>query len=376
MKKEEEESKPTFKDKKRKIREVTVNRCYKFLSDKISKTTSEKGSAKIAIFTHPSPDPDAIGSFMGLSWMFKKINENVEVDCYYDGVISHPQNQRFVNLLDPDLKLLTDYVSDSYDLIIAVDTIPSHTSCPEGVLFDLVIDHHKEQPDNKFKGFYLNLKTGSVCAVVYNLIKQGGFSFEEDNDIDSKVATSLLVGIVTDTEYQTSDDTTALDHKAYAELFEFRNSVALKQITKYKQPREWVEARANVAQKAHDRIKDGVLVHGIGLIKSNNRDLIAVVADEMLSWENVETAVVFAIVDGNRVEGSIRSTNAALAVPSICKELGGSQGYGGGKLGKGAYGFTLGSLSLDGENEESSKEKLWDFLNDRETKRIFRILKK
>lgn len=376
MKKEEEESKPSFKDKKRKIREVTVARCFRFLSDKISKSISEKGVAKIAIFTHPSPDPDAIGSFMGLSWMFKKINENVEIDCFYDGIISHPQNQRLVNLLDPELKLLSEYVYGSYDITISVDTIPNHVSSPDNIFFDLVIDHHKEQPDNKFKGFYLNLKTGSACSIIYNLIKQGNFSFEEDNDIDSKVATALLVGIVTDTEYQTSDDTTALDHKAYAELFEFRNSIALKQITKYKQPREWVEARANVAQKAHDRIKDGVLVHGIGIIKSNNRDLIAVVADEMLSWENVETAVVFAIVDGSRVEGSIRSTNAALAVPSICKELGGIQGHGGGKLGKGAYSFSLGSLSLDGENEDSSRDKLWDFLNDRETKRIFRILKK
>jgi nanoRNase/pAp phosphatase (c-di-AMP/oligoRNAs hydrolase) len=151
----------------------------------------------------------------------------------------------------------------------------------------------------------------------------------------------------------------------------------LKEITRYKQPREWVQARACVAQKAHDRIKDGVLIHGIGFITGSNRDLIAAVADEMLSWENVETAVAFAVVDGDRVEGSVRSMNSALAVPTLCKELGCTfGGAGGGKLGKGAYSFPLGSCANDGEMDESIKEKLWEFINERELKRLYKIIKK
>lgn len=220
-----------------------------------------------------------------------------------------------------------------------------HSYCPDHTNFDLVIDHHKEIPNGGFNGLFLNLKAGSCCATIYQLIKAHDLQFEEDNDADSKVATGLLVGIITDTEYQTSDDTTDLEHEAYRDLFEFRNSAALKQITRYKQPREWVQARACVAQKAHDRIKDGVLIHGIGFITGNNRDLIAAVADEMLSWENVETSVAFAVVDGDRIEGSVRSSNAALAVPGLCKDLGGKHGSGGGKLGKGAYQYGLGSCT-------------------------------
>jgi nanoRNase/pAp phosphatase (c-di-AMP/oligoRNAs hydrolase) len=365
------------KDKpKNKIRETTVSKCHRFLTDKINKLVSEKGVARVAVFTHPSPDPDAIGSLMGFSWMLKKSYESIEVDCFYDGTISHPQNQRMSNLLDPELKIYTECDPSSYDIKVSIDVIPSHAACPPNTVFDLVIDHHKEIPSSSFKGLYLNLKAGSACSTVYQLIKHYGLFFEEDNDNDSKVATAMLTGIIIDTDYQTSDDTTEFDHKAYAELFNFRNPVALKQITKYKHPRDWVQARANVAQKAHDRIKDGILIHGIGFITSSNRDLIAVVADEMLSWENVETSVAFAIVDGTRVEGSIRSTNAALAVPALCKELGGIYGGGGGKLGKGAYHFNLGSLSLDNDSEDSSKEKLWECLNDRELKRVFKIIKK
>lgn len=363
-------------DQPKRGREANLAKVQKMLSDLVEKAVVSKGTAKVAIFTHPSPDPDAIGSQMGLAWLLGKAYDNVEVDCFYDGHISHPQNQRMVNLLDPELKLSSECQIEDYDICVCVDTIPAHSVCPENAQFDLVVDHHKEVPNGGFKGLYLNLKAGSCCATIYQLINQHEILFEEDNDVDSKVATALLVGIITDTDYQTSDDTTELDHLAYAELFEFRNSSALKQITKYKHPREWVQARACVAQKAHDRIKDGVLIHGIGFITGNNRDLIAAVADEMQSWENVETCVAFAVVDGDRIEGSIRSSNAALAVPGLCKDLGGQYGSGGGKLGKGAYYYTLGSCAIDGEMDDPTKDKLWEFINERELKRLYKVIKK
>lgn len=355
--------------------DASFAKVQKILSEKIKQAIDAKGLARISIFTHPSPDPDAIGSQMAMSWLLKKTFDNIEVDSFYDGCLSHPQNQRLCNLLDPDLKLCQDCIISEYDINICVDTIPAHACCPDKILFDLVIDHHKDGPNGSFKGAYLNLKAGS-CLTIYQLIKFYGLQFEEDNDNDSKVATALLVGIITDTEYQTSDDTTDFEHTTYRELFDYRNSSALKQITRYKQPREWVQARACVAQSAHDRIKDGVLIHGVGFITGNNRDLIAVVADEMLSWENVETSVAFAIVDGHRIEGSVRSSNAALAVPSLCKELGGQYGNGGGKLGKGAYHYDLGTFASDADTDESTKEKMWDFINEREVKRLLKVIKK
>lgn len=351
-----------------KRKENCLERAQRLLSDKCR-------TGRTAIFPHPSADPDAIGSMMGLAWLIRKAYDG-ECDCFYDGHISHPQNQRMVNLLDPELKLNSLCKPEEYSLRVCVDTIPSHAATVTPVDFDLVLDHHKESPNGSFKGLFLNLKAGSCCATVYQLIKQHGLGFEEDNDLDSKVATALMVGIITDTEYQTSDDTTEYEHDAYRELFEYRNANALKQIIRYKHPTAWVQARACVAMKAHDRIKDGILVHGIGFINASNRDLVAAVADEMLSWENVETSVAFAVVDGERIEGSVRSSNAAIAVPQLCKELGGSFGGGGGKMNKGAYFYSLGSCALDSEMDEATKEKMWEFINDRELKRLMRTIKK
>lgn len=352
-----------------KRRETCLERTQKLLAERCR-------GGRTALFTHPCPDPDALGSMMGLAWLIRKAYDG-EVDCFYDGHVSHPQNQRIFNLLDPEVQPLSCY-SGEYSLRAVLDTVPNHAAIPSHVSvdFDLVVDHHKEVPNGGFKGIFLNLRAGSCCATVYQLIRQHGLQFEEDNDRDSKVATAMLAGIITDTEFQTSDDTTDYEHLAYRELFEFRNSPALKQIIRFKHPKEWVQARAAVALKAHDRIKDGVLLHGVGFVNGNNRDVIANVADEMLSWEGVETSVAFAVIDGEKIEGSVRSSNAAINVPQLCKEMGGQYGGGGGKLGKGAYNYGLGSLSCDTEMDEGTKEKMWDFLNDRECKRLMKLIKK
>lgn len=371
----EEEQSVAEKEKKPKRKDSHLTKVKKSFVDFFEKN---KG-CKVAIFTHPSPDPDALGSMMAMSWLLKKVYE-VDVDCFYDGHISHPQNQRMCNLLDPELILVENCDPTQYAYKILVDTIPCHAAFPENVKpvdIDLVIDHHKDQPNGGFKGLYLNLKAGSCCATVHQLIREHGVSFEDDNERDSKVATAMMVGIITDTEYQTSDDTTLYEHEAYKELFDYRKPEALKQITRYKHPKEWIQARAGVAMKAQDRIKDGILIHGIGFVTANNRDLIAAVADDVLTWEGVETCVVFAIIDGERIEGSVRSHDAALAVPALCKELGGQfeGGAGGGKLGKGSFRYDLGNFELKSTDGDELKNKLWEYVEYKEFQRILKIIR-
>lgn len=370
-----EEDQLVEKEKRPRRKDTCLSKVKKSLSDFFEKN---KG-CKVAVFTHPSSDPDALGSMMGISWLLKKFYD-VNVDCFYDGHISHPQNQRMCNLLDPELHLVEDFDPTQYSYRIIVDTIPAYAALPESIKpvdIDLVIDHHKDPPNGGFKGLYLNLKAGSCCATVHQLIREHGISFEDDNERDIKVATAMMIGIITDTEYQTSDDTTLYEHEAYKELFDFRSPEALKQITRYKHPKEWVQARANVAMKAHDRIKDGILIQGIGFITAGNRDLIAAVADDVLTWEGVETCVVFAVVDGSRIEGSVRSHDAALAVPSLCKELGGQfiGGSGGGKLGKGSFKYDLGNFEIKSSDGEELKSKLWEYVEYKEFQRILKIIR-
>lgn len=324
--------------------------------------------SRVAIFTHPYPDPDAMGSMMGLRWLFSKFG--IAADLFYTGAISHPQNRSMVNLLDLELIPVENYVDSNYSLKITVDCIPENAGTPSGKFkFDVVIDHHKDTPKN-FDGLYVNFKAGSACATIYSLIEFLGLEFEES---DYKVATAMMVGITTDTEFLMSDDCSEYEFNAWSNLFPFRDPLLLKQIINFERPKFWTDSKAIACSVA--TVEDSVGVVGMGVIPSKHRDMIADMADEMVTWEDVNTAVVFALVDGNRIEGSVRTKASSISVPSLCQDLAGKFGKGGGKLGKGAYRYDLAGSSLDEDEDEEIKKKTWELFEQKETKRVFRIIR-
>lgn len=349
------------------LEEPSLKKCAFF------KLIEERLPKRVAIFSHPFPDPDAIGSMMGVEWLLNKMG--IECECFYDGKISHPQNSAMVNLLEPNLKTIDEYNSTEYDFVVLVDTVPSYAGISDkNVNFDLVIDHHKEVPNGGFKGLFLNFKAGSCSGTVYNLIKRSDFNFEEDNDLDSRVATALMVGITTDTENLMSDDTTNYEFEGWSDLFQFRDAGSLKNIIHYQKPRVWTDIKAEAVNRVE--IIDGVGVVGLGIISERHRDMISDMSSEMVTWEDIKTAIAFAIIDGCRIEGSVRSTNASINVSDLCKRLGGKHGSGGGKLGKGAYHYDLAGGSCEEDDDEEIKKQIWDTFDKKETKRIFRVLKK
>lgn len=327
------------------------------------------GHKRVAIFTHPYPDPDAIGSMMGLKWLFSRIG--VPADLFYTGAISHPQNRSMVNLLDPELHPIEEFESEGYSLRITVDCIPDNAGCPNGdCRFDVVIDHHKETPKN-FDGLYINLKAGSACATVYTIIEHLGLEFDEEND--SMVATAMMVGITTDTEFLMSDDCSQYEFEAWSRLFPYRDPILLKQIVNFERPKFWTESKALASSRV--TMEESVGVVGMGVIPGKHRDMIADMADEMITWEDINTAVVFAVVDGNRIEGSVRTKASSVSVPALCQDLAGKFGKGGGKLGKGAYRYELAGASLDEDEDEDIKKKAWELFEDKETRRVLRTIR-
>lgn len=327
---------------------------------------------KAAIFTHPFPDPDAIGSMMSMKWILSKYN--ISSKCYYTGSISHPQNRSMVNLLDPELESLENYPCEQDCLKILLDTVPSNfklNSCPD-IIFDIIIDHHKEIPSN-FDGIYINLKAGSTCATIYNIIEKLGLSFDEDNTVDNRVATAMMVGITTDTENLMSDDCSDYEFDAWSKLFPYRDSVLLKQIVNFERPKFWTDSKAIACSKAI--VEESIGVVGMGIIPSKHRDMIADMADEMVTWEDINTAVVFALIEGSRIEGCVRTKASSVSVPSLCQDLGGKYGSGGGKLGKGAYRYDLAGAAIDEDDDEEIKHQSWELFEKKEIRRVFKIIR-
>lgn len=374
----DEEGKPPLSvdDKRKCAVGKSFSESFKAVIDKA--TDFGNKHVRVALFTHRCPDPDAMGSMMGLSWLLFRYF-NIESDMFYDGEISHPQNKTICNLLDPQLRPVKEY-RDEYGLRMLVDTIPSNAGVGEhkNVDFDVVIDHHKELPNGGFSGLCIHMKTGACCSIIYKLMRylvRDNIWFEDDNDADSKVATAMISGIVNDTEYMVSDDTTECEFEAYAALFPFRNPSFLKQIAFFKRPKFWVETKANAATSAEIN-EEGYAIVGLGLIPEKDRDLVSDMAEEMITWAGVTTAVAFAVVGGERIEGSVRSLNASISVSDFCKKLGSRHGNGGGKLGKGAYKYALAGMSIDPEEEDEIKNETWKTIKLKETNRIMRMIRK
>jgi hypothetical protein len=81
------------------------------------------------------------------------------------------------------------------------------------------------------------------------------------------------------------------------------------------------------------------------------------------------------VVDGNRIEGSVRTKASSVSVPALCQDLAGKYGRGGGKLGKGAYRYDLAGASIDEDEDEDIKKKAWELFEKKETGRVFRIIR-
>lgn len=363
-------SKPPSSDKKGK-------NGYNGYND-FNETVTKAGNVKAALFTHRCPDPDAISAMMGMQWLLHK-KFGIESDFFYDGEVSHPQNGAMVNLLDPGLKRVAeDYKADQYGLRMVLDTIPENAgTAGQKIPFDICVDHHRELP-HAFTGVLIHKKCGSCAGIVYDMMKHfvGKDDWlSEDIEGDTKVATALISGVVTDTEYMMSDDSTELEFRCFSELFPFRNPNFLKQIVFFKRPKFWIDKKAEGCADAK-LTDEGFAIVGLGLIPDKQRDLIADMAEEMVTWSSVETAIAFGVVGGDRIEGSVRSLNPSLTVSEFCKKLGGKHGSGGGKHGKGAYRLPLAGFSIDADEEEEDVQEAWESIKKREAKRIMRMIKK
>lgn len=362
--------------------------------DKIKALVKQKHreNKKIAIYTHSGPDPDAISSMMAMQYLFQHLF-GIESDCFYVGEISHPQNKAMVQLLDVHL-IKADAEGfkrrdADYCMNVLVDTIPANAGEPnrlnrtekkdkkekesdEPLQFDLVIDHHKVLPNGDFNGLLVHYHTGSNAGIVYELIRSSGIPLSDENEHWVKIANGLLVGIITDTDHCMAPDTTRRDFFARQELFEYQDHDLIRKIVKFSRPMSWVRLRGMAINDFV--IDEGVAVVGLGFLPDEQRDVIADIATDMLSWGNVQTAVVFAMF-GDRIEGSVRTNNEAVEIHALCDQLGGRYGCGGGKLCKGAFRKPLAGMSLDDDEDEAIRTQFWDVIKSREIAKILKIMK-
>ena len=141
----------------------------------------------IMVFTHISPDGDAIGSSLALAGAIRSLGKNVFVNI--------PEFPTFFNYLKLS-ELVDDGVQKPCDLVVVVDTSSIDRIGFGDYVFDkdktIVIDHHAT---NSLYGSvnYVDSNSSSCCEIIYELISKMNI------DITQDIGESLLTGILTDT---------------------------------------------------------------------------------------------------------------------------------------------------------------------------------
>ncbi|MFZ9661482.1 MAG: DHH family phosphoesterase, partial [Chitinophagaceae bacterium] len=180
-----------------------------------------KEPKKVAITMHQKPDPDAMGSSLGLALFLKKLGHEVYV-------ISPTNWAEFLNWM-PGCKQVIDFESQTdkstkllqqIDWLFCLDfNILGRTKRMAPVLEALtcekiLIDHHQEPQTSSFTYGISIIPKSSTSEMIYDFIVDSG----HQNLIDPEIAECLYAGVMADTGSFRFPVTSSSVHMMVAEL--------------------------------------------------------------------------------------------------------------------------------------------------------------
>ena len=325
---------------------------------------------RIAVFLQDSPDPDAVGSAAGIHIIAEHVG--VGVDIFYGGEISHPQNQVLVKALQMDLQKYDRFNGHEllYGLIVFCDITSSQGKHMGniGVKPDVVIDHHRDKPENNTK--FVDIRpVGAASSIVTEYLRKMNI-LQKGDEHHARVATALFWGVKTDTNEWLSENVSQIDEEAPRYLREYLDHDMNDRIRHFPIP-DFIfecEAKAEMSKK----VQSGCLTAGLGYLTPVQRDAIPVVADRQLRRHGISTVVVFAIV-GDTLHVSLRTKDDKLDEKSFLASIFG-QNDSGAKHGSGGAKVPLGVFAPDPKSPEDEKQSFWQYISEWLTRRVFEFL--
>ena len=297
---------------------------------------------KIIITSHKNPDLDGLTSSIVLASIARKFNKEAFVYLNEEN-ISTTKVKELVG---------TSYFVDKYNvdkntLLIIVDTSSELYISSEKMLEDfqhiVVIDHHEISENNieNVEMRYINNNLSSIIEFMTYYLKYLNFKIEEN------LATLMLAGLEIDTN-SFNMKTTSETYKAASILMEMGASTILKQDL-LRNSREEILKRYELIKKSYV-YKDIISI--CPLTGLHNPVELAQIADELLSFKNIEITFCLGLINKDEVRISIR-TRGKYNAKAIASKL-----NGGGSLTSSAAVLTI-SVK---ECEEKIKEIVRDIL--------------
>ena len=309
--------------------------------DKLTKKIREY--EKIIITSHKNPDLDGLTSSIVLASIARKFNKETFVYLNEEN-ISTTKVKELVG---------TSYFVDKYNvdkntLLIIVDTSSELYISSEKMLEDfqhiVVIDHHEISENNieNVEMCYINNNLSSIIEFMTYYLKYLNFKIEEN------LATLMLAGLEIDTN-SFNMKTTSETYKAASILMEMGASAILKQDL-LRNSREEILKRYELIKKSYV-YKDIISI--CPLTGLHNPVELAQIADELLSFKNIEITFCLGLINKDEVRISIR-TRGKYNAKAIASKL-----NGGGSLTSSAAVLTISVKECEEKIKEIVRDILW-----------------
>ena len=312
------------------------------------------------------PDPDAIAS--ALAYRMLAAVHDIDVDIVYEGRVSHQENLALTQLVDVEMTRYTEGLPlDGYDGAVYIDNQGTTTR-----LFDrlraaevralAVIDHHA--PQGVLEPEFSDIRPIGAAATILTDYLRSGHTLElsAENEAHVQLATALVHALRSETNgfIRAGPE----EHAAAAYLSRFHDPQLLESILRVQRSRGTMEV---IRTALTDRIvKGGFSFAGVGYVRHAERDAIPQATDFLLTEENVHTAIVYGILQGEGdrevVVGSVRTSRITLDVDQFLKSALGSDArgryYGGGRSRAGGFEIPVGFL--EGTQDPEQLRLKWE----------------
>jgi nanoRNase/pAp phosphatase (c-di-AMP/oligoRNAs hydrolase) len=258
-----------------------------------------RNATAVTFVTHVHPDPDGLGSMMGLAHLVETCLGK-PTRLTRDGVISRAENRTMVELLDVELIPIEKLTwEDPGEQVVMVDSQPKtgrHNVAP-GIPLYAVIDHH-DTPGDTSKVPFVDVRqtVGATCSVVTSYL------IEQNIALPARLATGLLYGIETELGGYPRE-ASELDDSALIYLYPLADKDLLARIRNARLPQSYFGCLVQALQSSF--IYDRVIVSWINELPQP--ELAAEVADFLMRFEEIDWALA-AGVHEDKLILSLRSS--------------------------------------------------------------------
>jgi nanoRNase/pAp phosphatase (c-di-AMP/oligoRNAs hydrolase) len=255
------------------------------------KAVEASGGAPLLVLTHRSPDPDALGSCVGMATLVER-GFGLPVRVATSGRIFRAENVAMVRELGLRFEDQAGLDPSEFAGAILVDTQPDfgHTKVPEELDVVGVIDHHiPPERDDRREVACADVRTdiGSSSTLVYEYLRDAGV------ELDGHTATALFCGVRFDTG-DLAQDVAELDEEAYYETFRRADKALLARVQRPRLPQQYYSELSRSLRLV--RRHGPAVVALLGPV--SNPESVAEMADFFLRMEGARWSLVGGAFEG------------------------------------------------------------------------------